>query len=79
MPTCCTTLPLLKASLCFNSRVDNPEISTDMRWCAIRATQNCLLTNAFPLLLLPRGFCKSCRLKEKTGRGGGDRNCIAHF
>ena len=24
-------------------------------------------------LLLPRGFRKSCRVKEKTGRGGGDR------
>src|ERR1700674_286076 len=32
---------------------DYPEISTDMRWCAIRATQNRPLTNAFPPLLLP--------------------------
>src|SRR5580692_8182421 len=40
--------------------------STDTLRLAIRATQNCLPTNAFRAyccLLLPRGFRKSCRIK----------------
>jgi hypothetical protein len=45
----------------------------EMRRCAIRATQNFLLTNAFRLLLLPRRINKSFVTNEKTGRGGGDR------
>ena len=35
--------------------------------------------HSYCCLLLPRGSHKSCRVNEKAGRGGGDRNCIPHF